>query len=179
MFFSLGVPKTLRKLKVFSLGATLATGSGAYAIAPGDISGDDRDDLIVTNVLGEDISILLANGSGGFLAAQSVSVGKGPTAVELVDIDADGDLDLAVASSNSKSVTVLENHGNGTFRAPEGYGVGNFANSLPFGVTSGDLDGNGFNEVIVTNSDANQLSILDNRMGAVSHSVTVDGELCY
>jgi hypothetical protein len=64
-----------------------------------DFNGDHKLDLAVTNIGSNDVSILLGEGDGTFVAVESVSVGMGPLGIAVGDSNHDGNPDLAVANT--------------------------------------------------------------------------------
>ncbi len=92
----------------------------------GDFNHDGRDDLAVANFLSSpgssngEISILLNNGSGGFLPATNISAGGiYPRSIVSADFNHDSKLDLAVVNNDivtpASAVTILLGDGSGGF----------------------------------------------------------------
>jgi len=91
-------------------------GSNPSSVAVGDFNGDEIDDLVVTNLNSNTVSVLLGKGDGDFEPARIFSVGcTSPQAVAVGDFDKDGNLDAAVACSNTTNVAVLFGNGDGSF----------------------------------------------------------------
>src|SRR6185295_6161882 len=95
-----------------------AVGNAPVAMVTGDFNHDGRDDLAVANYFSSpgssngEISILLNNGSGGFLPATNISAGDlYPRAIVSADFNHDSELDLAVVNNDivtpASAVTIL------------------------------------------------------------------------
>ena len=109
-------------------GSPFSMGSLPYYVVVADVNGDGLPDLLTANNGGDNVSVRLANGSGGFDAATSVSVGTGPYMLSVGDVNGDGKLDLVTANTGSDNVSVMLGDGSGGFTA---------ATNSPFGVGSG------------------------------------------
>ncbi|MET0299434.1 MAG: FG-GAP-like repeat-containing protein, partial [Flavitalea sp.] len=85
-----------------------------------------------------------------FASFGNYQVGSYPRAIESVDFDGDGKPDLVTANANSNSISVLKNlsvPGAPMFGAAKHFATGN----SPMRMQVADLDGDGRNDVIVTN----------------------------
>jgi len=98
----------------FSRGGQFVAGSPNTTpdtLASGDFNGDGTPDLaVVNNGVNQfgSVSILLGDGSGGFLAPVSYSVvGSTPVWPVVSDFNGDGNLDIAVLVTTTASVAVL------------------------------------------------------------------------
>jgi hypothetical protein len=131
-------------------------------VAAGDVDGDGRVDLVVTNFALDHDTLYLNRGEGSFRDA-SYGSGLGSMTwqqmswgVRLADLDHDGDLDLYVARGHL--FAEVESDGQETYRQPDllalNDGRGSFAAALERvvrargagasrGLASGDLDGDG------------------------------------
>jgi hypothetical protein len=132
------------------------------AMAAGDVDGDGDPDLAIAG----EFTVAVLRGDGGSLAAgPELPVGSNPFSVVLSDLERDGDLDLATSnflgSGLRDNVTVFRNEGTGTFAAARNFAVG-FA---PFSLAAADLDGDGFDELMVSNAGAAAFSVLRNLAG--------------
>ncbi|MFC6225818.1 LamG-like jellyroll fold domain-containing protein [Hymenobacter artigasi] len=126
-----------------------AISSGVVNVAVGDVDGDgDLDVLAASGSGGNNVSVLINNGSGTFSPSQYVAVGNGPMSVTLGDIDADGDLDLLTANTNGSSASVRLNNGTGTFGGGSDVGTGIGASTLAVV----DLDGDGDLDLATSNT---------------------------
>ena len=61
-----------------------------------DVNGDGLADLAVADFSGNEITLLLGDGKGGFTNAASLHTGNGPSLVLAGDFNEDGLVDLAV-----------------------------------------------------------------------------------
>ncbi|MEI6142357.1 MAG: FG-GAP-like repeat-containing protein, partial [Mariniphaga sp.] len=92
----------------FEAKVDFATGISPYSVSVGDIDGDGKPDLAVTNYNG--ISVLRNTSTSGnlsFAAKVDFATGSSPESVSIGDIDGDGKPDLAVANSGDKTVSVI------------------------------------------------------------------------
>ncbi len=137
-------------------GSPFAAGTGPRSVTSGDFDGDGDLDLATANNGSDDVSVLLGDGAGGFVAAPAVAAGTNPRSVTSGDFDGDGDLDLATANANSDDVSVLLGDGAGGFVAAPVVAVG----STPFSVTSGDFDGDGDLDLATANFSSSNVSVL-------------------
>lgn len=120
-------------------------GAQPQSIAVADFDGDGRLDLAVANVNGNQLSVLLGNGGGKFIAAPGspIAVNR-PYSVAAGDFNGDGRSDLACANNfgAGATVTVLLGDGSGGFSQKV---VGN-GNSL-VSVAVGDFNGDGKQDI--------------------------------
>ena len=133
----------------------LAVGSDTAMVALGDLNGDNLMDLVAANDTSASISILFQNSSspGTFLAAQNLGVGAHPNGVAIGDLNGDGHFDIAVADSVLS--VLFQNAGvPGTFFPPISLGV----RCSSIGI--GDLNEDGRADLVATNPDAGNVSIL-------------------
>jgi hypothetical protein len=91
-----------------------AVGISPVSVAVGDFNGDNIKDLAVADrgtypFTNGGVSILLGQGDGTFLPAQSYAAGSGPSSVAVGDFNGDGFPDLAVANWSSNDVSILLN----------------------------------------------------------------------
>jgi hypothetical protein len=97
--------------------------------------------------------------------------GAGPSSETVGDLNGDGYPDMVVANALSNTVSVLLNNGDGTFQAPRQYAVGSFKVPNPSGgvdtlndfrrqVVLADLTHNGILDIVVTNFDSGDVSVL-------------------
>lgn len=145
-----------------------------------DLNGDGRLDIVVSNQdLGE-ISILLGNGDGSFLAGQrydsdtnTMATDTFPGELNINDFNGDGILDIAVANFGSSNVGVFLGNGNGTFRAARMIDGGG-ANVSD--VESGDLNGDGVMDLVIGRSDGGPLQIaIGNGNGTFRAATSLQG----
>lgn len=133
------------------VGVLLATGNGGFlsfatyfsggmfpsAIATGDVNGDGRLDVVVSNY--QNIGVLLGNGDGTFQTVRTF--GSGANAVALADINGDGKLDLLLATHNTAEVRL--GNGDGTFQAAQNYVSSGYA------IAAADVNGDGKLDMIM------------------------------
>ena len=145
------------------------TGMLPYSVAVGDLDGDGKPEMATANYNSNTISVLRNISTTGtidpssFAAKVDFATGANPCSVLIRDIDGDGKRDLIVVNFGSGSVSVLQNISTGTidpssFAARVDFATGN----NPYGLTVGELNGDGKPEIIVTNTASNTVSLLRN-----------------
>jgi hypothetical protein len=168
----------------FATMVDFATGSSPTSVAIGDIDGDGKPDLAVTNGASATVSIfrnISTSGpitTGSFEARVDFATGTTPNSVAIGDIDDDGKPDLAVANSGSNNVSILRNTSTSgaTFTGTSFASTVNFiAGTTPNSVAIGDIDGNGVPDLAVTNGSSNNVSVLRNT--STSGSITFAGAI--
>ena len=134
-----------------------ATGLAPTWAEPGDVNGDGRLDLVVSNGNSDTLSLLLGNGSGGFAAATSLAAGgDGPFGVAIADLTGDGRKDLAVAHRYSNTLSLLAGDGAGGFTLLDSIAVG----LDPISVKVDDLNEDGKRDLLVANMESAFLTAL-------------------
>jgi uncharacterized repeat protein (TIGR01451 family) len=140
--------------------AGLGVDGAPGSVAVGDLNGDGKQDVVISNEGSTNISVLLGNGDGTLRPAVSYGVGRGgdgaPVAVAVSDLNRDGKPDIITANRRTNDVSVLLGIGNGTFQPAIDYP----ADVSPFGVAVSDLNGDGKPDLVVANELSNDVSVL-------------------
>ena len=153
----------------FSSPAVYGTGGDApFEIVLGDVNGDGRLDIVVSN---QYIPNNTSHGSVGVLLAQATPVGSFAPAVAysttgsgrtmgiaLGDVNGDGRLDMVATSQLSATISVLLNSATapGTFTTSPSYVTYGTLNFLALG----DLNGDGRLDIVAPDSNSNQVYVL-------------------
>lgn len=148
--------------------------STASSIAIGDVDGDGKLDIIVTNAAGgtNTVSVFRNTSTTGvingtsFAAKVDFAVGPTPRSVAFGDIDGDGKPDMVVANSDATNTTisVLRNTStSGVINASSFAAKVDFTTGLgPRSVAIDDVNGDGKLDVVVANFNAKSMSVFNN-----------------
>jgi FG-GAP-like repeat len=147
----------------------------------GDVNGDRKADLVTTNQEGNNVTVLLGNGDGRFreAAGSPFASGSAPFGVAIGDVNGDGLADLAVVdaptiTSESKGkdgLWILLGDGTGAFRTMPGSPY--VAGKSPSRVAIGDIDGDGINDIAVTNYNDKSITVFYMGKSGVLRSETI------
>jgi hypothetical protein len=146
----------------------------ASSIAIGDVDGDSKLDIMVTNAAGgtNTVSVFRNTSTTGvingtsFAAKVDFAVGPTPRSVAFGDIDGDGKPDMVVANSDATNTTisVLRNTAtSGVINASSFAAKVDFTTGLgPRSVAIDDVNGDGKLDVVVANFNAKTMSVFNN-----------------
>ena len=141
-----------------------------------DLNSDGVDDIVTTNSEGNNATILLGNGKGGFYeAAGSPFVcGDAPFGIAIGDINADGKPDLTIINSpgsmaegkGKNGLTVLLGDGTGKFITMKGSPFE--AGKIPNRIAIGDVNRDGVNDIVTSDNDSDKIYLfLLNKNGSM------------
>jgi hypothetical protein len=142
----------------FAAKTDYAAGATTALMALGDFNGDGKLDIVTANYYPNTVSVLLGNGDGTFQPKVDYATGSHPMDVAVGDLNGDGKLDIVTCNRGTAAdtVSVLLGNGDGTFAAKTDYACG----ANPWGVTLGDLNGDGRLDIVTSNSSADTVSVL-------------------
>ncbi len=141
-----------------------AGGQSTYSVVLGDVNGDGKLDVIVSNTCASNsdcsngsVSVLLGNGDGTLQSAVSYNSGGENTQYAVLgDVNGDGKADVVVANNcasnsncSSGSMSVLLGNGDGTFQMAVSYSSGG---EDAISVALGDVNGDGKVDAVVANN---------------------------
>ena len=139
------------------------TGTFPRSVTLADFNSDGNLDIAAANRASSTISIITGNADRTFQNAFTIAnvLTSSPEFIVSGDFNNDGKADLATCNSgppDQNKVNVLLGNGNGTFQPVSVYTVG----MNPTFMTTGDFNQDGKLDLAVSNSSANQVSILFN-----------------
>jgi hypothetical protein len=110
---------------VFAVSLDYTGGKQPFALALGDLNGDESLDIVTVNLALDStsidtVSVLLGRGDGTLTSKRDFVTASGPTSLALGDLNGDGKLDIVTtsgASFDKGRVNVLFGKGDGTFSA--------------------------------------------------------------
>ncbi len=135
-------------------------GSQPRGVAALDVDADGDVDIVNTNSSGSgSLSLLLNDGNGVFGSPTFLEGGgTGEWALGAADMNEDGRLDLVLSAAVAgvPSIIIQQNNGNGTFTFLSAQNAG----GSPWMLNTGDVNGDGHDDVAVVNSSNNSGAIL-------------------
>jgi IPT/TIG domain-containing protein/VCBS repeat protein/type IX secretion system substrate protein len=162
----------------FSTKVDFTTGGYPSGLAVGDIDGDHKPDIAVTNYGSASISVLKNQATLGvidqdsFLPQVNFATGTGPYGIAMSDLDGDGKIDLAVTNSNfiaggdlTRTISIFKNTTTTTVINSDSFaGKVDFkTGASPMGIFIGDMDGDGKPDLSVVNNKSFTISVLRNK----------------
>ena len=160
-----GAPSGDAKRSAPLIAATYPAGSGPDAVTIADFNNDGLLDIAVGNGGSNNITLLLADGTGAFIT-KTVTTGGSPLALTAHDFDGDGNVDLAVPFADNNTIAMLFGDGAGGF-ATRAAGVGTAME--PAAVAFGDFNGDGHPDVVTADYNSTQVTVA---FGASGGSLT-------
>jgi hypothetical protein len=167
-----------------ALGSPFQAGTSSIALATADFNGDGKPDLAVANEYTNDfrgggsITILLNDGSGGFVPATGgpIAVPFSPATIASGDFNNDGLVDLVLSSNGTTGtvgqLSIFLGDGSGGFSQAPGSPI--TVGNGPLSIAVADLNGDGNLDVAVALFHANQVVVLLGN-GKASFSSTTFG----
>jgi hypothetical protein len=156
-------------------GRPFQTGKRPYQrLRSADFNKDGMPDVVTTDLDMSAVSILLGDGKGGFREAPGspVPAGAAPWAVAIDDLNRDGNLDLAVIpydrdvrDPKDVGVTVLLGDGTGRFSKMPGSPFPFSDCQGPDHVATGDFNGDGLRDIVVSCAQSNSLTFFLGQRG--------------
>ncbi|MEO9806445.1 MAG: FG-GAP-like repeat-containing protein [Reichenbachiella sp.] len=163
----------------FDTSELFETGMGPWESVTVDLDEDGLLDILVSNSMDDDISLLRNSSTGigdiNFEDRVDYQVGSSPSELVTADFDADGKLDVAVVNGGSGNISILRNTSSGSisFDAKVDFAAG----SSPTSLAVSDVDGDGKVDIAVVDWDNDVVSILRNTssgVGVISFATKVD-----
>lgn len=141
----------------------LAVNCPPERIALGDVDGNDDLDLVYAAVSDAEIHVFLGSGGGEFVGGSADALG--PNDVTLGFFNDDADLDFGYPRYDG-GVYVIINDGNGSLPgSPMDYGTLEY-----FAAATGDLDGNGFDDIVAVGDGSVITTFLSSNNGSGTFS---------
>ncbi len=140
-----------------SLDTGYVVGPAPEAVITGDLNGDRKADIIVSNFASNKISIFYQQSDGKLSSKKDLVTGVNPSGIAIADIDGDGFMDILVSNTGSSSFSVFRNVGSGNFVRSD-YGSGN----APRALAVADFDNDGDLDIATANSADNTVSVAIN-----------------
>jgi hypothetical protein len=149
-------------------GTYVAVGNHPYQrVRVADLNGDGKADIVSPNLEGDNVSILLSDGTGKFRqpADSPFPCGDSPFNVAIGDINGDGKPDLAIVNSPSSTsdrtgrdgLTILIGDGLGVFTRMTASPIATA--KFPNMAAIGDVNGDGVADVAVSNPDSDKITV--------------------
>lgn len=143
---------------------SLPSRCGAGPMAVGDLNGDGNLDLVVASSGCETVEIFLGKGNGGLRNVGPVPSGGNTwnyqQGLAIADFNNDGKLDIAVSNGglvSEQSIGILIGNGDGTFQPVRSI---DDAYNNPYAIVAADFNGDGNQDLAVTNYDTSQVMML-------------------
>ncbi len=156
-----------------------ATGSVPNGMAIGDFNSDGFQDVAVSNEGSKSISIFTYNNSTSqFSLFNTVSLTNAPYGLSATDYDNDGHLDLVTVDKIGKDLIVLDGNGLGAFSVTS-INVDAGESNTPIKAEVGDMNGDGFSDVVIISVNPSGHFINQFFMNNGSGSLAVDASKDY
>ena len=148
--------------------------SNPISIVIADLNNDDKLDIATANNADDSAGVFLNDGNGSFedQMAYSTDPGSGPYSIAVADFNNDSQIDLAIANEQNNNVMIFNGYTNEVFAKQISYStnienispMGTFIastgdGSSPYWVTTGDLNNDGLQDVVVANLGTNSVGI--------------------
>ena len=150
----------------------LNTGTGTYAgftiktmpgaVSPSPIAGSDFNldgeiDVVVGSAGSDIMTVMMGNGSGGFLSPTNYTAGASVRSVGVIDLDGDGDDDILTTNRISNNIVLFRNDGTGAFTAFDTLEAGVSGET---GNVITDVNNDGIQDVIIGGRFSSELAIM-------------------
>lgn len=168
--FLINFPGATGGFNAYSFAAknNFTTSANPYSVSTGDLDGDGKPDMVLTNTGSNTISVFLNTstpGSVSFAPKIDLVTGKSPHRICIADISGDGKPEILVSNYDDGSLSIFKNNstpGSLSFSAKTDIATG----PNPESMSVSDLDGNGTADLVVTNSGATSITIFTNKAGS-------------